>query len=277
MNHPAATLSEVAPFHVHWDVIGLAVALVVGYVYGLRVLAPAYAPRGEPAVTRRQRWLFGAGVAMLLLASSWPLHDIGENSLYSVHMVQHLLISFAMAPLLIYGTPWWLMRQLLLPVMPVVRVLTRPLVALFLFNAVLGLLHVPGVVEAMVTSRPLHAIAHLTLFVTSVLMWFPVIGPIPDLPRLPPFMRMGYLFLQSLVPTIPASFLTLGETPLYKVYETLPRLWGLDPLTDQIVAGLIMKIFGGFVLWGFIAAVFFTWWSDEKALNRPERMVKPSA
>ena len=272
-----ATWSEVAPFHVHWDVFGLALALVVGYVYGLRVLAPDHAPKGEPAVTRRQKWLFGAGVATLLLASSWPVHDIGENSLYSVHMVEHLLLSFAVPPLLMYGTPWWLTRMLVLPILPLMRVLTRPLVALFLFNAVLGILHIPGVVEAMVTSRGLHFVAHAALFATSILMWWPVIGPIPDLPRLPPFLRMGYLFLQSLVPTIPASFLTLGETPLYKVYETFPRLWGLDPLTDQIVAGLIMKLIGGLVLWGFIAGVFFTWWSDEKAYNRPQRLVKPSA
>ena len=71
---------------------------------------------------------------------------------------------------------------------------------------------------------------------------------------------MGYLFLQSLVPTIPASFMTLGETPLYEIYTTFPRLWGIDVMTDQIIAGLIMKIGGGLILWVAIAWVFFSWY-----------------
>ena len=82
-------------------------------------------------------------------------------------------------------------------------------------------------------------------------------SPLPELPQLSPFMKMGYLFLQSLVPTIPASFLTLGDNPLYTIYETLPRIWGLSAHSDQVIAGLIMKLGGGMLLWGFIAWVFF--------------------
>ena len=83
-------------------------------------------------------------------------------------------------------------------------------------------------------------------------------------PKLAPFHAMGYLFLQSLVPTIPASFLTLGDDPLYKIYETFPRLWGISAHTDQVLAGFIMKFGGGFILWGAIAWVFFTWYGDEQ-------------
>jgi putative membrane protein len=75
---------------------------------------------------------------------------------------------------------------------------------------------------------------------------------------------MGYLFLQSLVPTIPASFMTLGSTPLYKIYETFPRLWGIDVMSDQIIAGLIMKLGGGLILWGFIAWIFFSWYAEDQ-------------
>jgi putative membrane protein len=75
---------------------------------------------------------------------------------------------------------------------------------------------------------------------------------------------MIYLFLQSLVPTIPASFLTFGRSPLYPVYETFPRIWGLSALNDQLMAGLIMKLIGGFILWGVIAAIFFRWAAREQ-------------
>ena len=69
------------------------------------------------------------------------------------------------------------------------------------------------------------------------------------------------------MPTIPASFMTLGETPLYEIYTTFPRLWGIDVMTDQIIAGLIMKIGGGLVLWVAIAWVFFSWYDREQKLE----------
>ena len=62
---------------------------------------------------------------------------------------------------------------------------------------------------------------------------------------------MMYLFAQSLAPTIPASFLTFGHTLLYPVYGTFPRIWGISALNDQLIAGLLMKLVGGLILWGF--------------------------
>ncbi len=256
--------SDILAFHAHLDVLGLTIALVIGYEYGLRKLAATHAPRGEIAVTRRQRLFFYAGVVSLFVVSGWPVHDIGERSLFLFHMTEHLIIALTAAPLILLGTPWWLLRAVLRPVMPVVKVLAKPFVALFLFNGMLGLIHVPGVVELMLRSDVAHFIIHGALFGTAMLMWFPVMGPIPDVPRLPPFLRMGYLFLQSLVPTIPASFLTLGDQPLYKIYETFPRLWGISAHTDQVLAGFLMKFGGGFVLWGAIAFVFFRWYADEQ-------------
>ncbi len=264
----AATLSEVAPFHLHLDVIGVIVAAAVGYEYGIRRLGPLHAPRGEVPVTRAQRIRFHGGLASMLLVAGWPIHDIGENSLYVVHMVEHLVLSLVGPPLLLWGMPWWLLRVMVRPVLPVLRVLTRPFVALILFNAVLGLLHVPAFVELMVTSTVGHFIAHAALFGTAVLMWWPVVGPIPDLPQLAPFPKMGYLFLQSLVPTIPSAFLLLGDRPLFPIYETMPRLWGISAHNDQMFAGLVMKFGGGLLLWGVIAAVFFTWWADEQRYER---------
>mgnify|MGYP001812803425 FL=1 len=109
-----------------------------------------------------------------------------------------------------------------------------------------------------------HFFAHAVLFVSAILMWWPVMDPIPETKTLAPFGKMGYLFLQSLVPTIPASFMTLGESPLYEIYTTFPRLWGMDVMTDQIIAGLIMKIGGGLILWVAIAWVFFSWYDNEQ-------------
>lgn len=264
LGQATADSAAVVEWHPHFDTLGLVVAFVLFYEVGLRKLRAGYAPQGEPAVTRKQRWTFYAGVVALYVATSWPVHDIGERSLFMFHMVEHLTVALVVPPLVLWGIPWWLLRAALLPIMPVVRFLTKPVVAILLFNAMLGLIHVPGIVERMLTSDLFHLVTHGLLLLTAFLMWFPVIGPIPDIDRLPPFLRMGYLFLQSLVPTIPASFLTLGDQPLYKIYETFPRLWGISAHTDQVLAGFIMKFGGGFILWAGITTVFFRWYNEEQ-------------
>ena len=257
-------ISDVTPFHLHLDVIGVLGAMVVLYEYGLRRLAPIHAPRGEVVVTPGQRKAFYAGMLSLYVVSTWPVHDIGENSLFMFHMTEHLVFGLVAPPLLIKGTPWWLIRLAVKPVLPMLKIVTKPIVALVLFNGMLGLIHVPAVLNLMLENEFAHFALHGILFLTGIFMWWPVLGPIPDIPQLPPFLRMGYLFLQSLVPTIPATFLTFGESPLYPVYETFPRLWGISALDDQIMAGLIMKLGAGFLLWGYIAWVWFSWWNDEQ-------------
>ncbi len=260
-------ISDVTPFHLHLDVVGVLGAMVVLYEYGLRRLAPIHAPRGEVVVTSGQRKAFYAGILSLYVVSTWPVHDIGESSLFMFHMSEHLVFGLVAPPLLLAGTPWWLIRLAVKPVLPVLKIVTKPLVALALFNGMLGLIHVPAVLNLMLENEFAHFGLHGILFVTGIFMWWPILGPIPDIPQLSPFMAMGYLFLQSLVPTIPATFLTFGQSPLYPIYETFPRLWGISALDDQIMAGLIMKLGAGFLLWGYIAWIWFSWWNDEQRYN----------
>lgn len=267
---------EAFPFHLHLDIVGVVIALVGGYVYGLWRLAPRHAPAGEPTVTGRQMAWFSTGLALFFAVETWPFHDVATGSLFTAHMMEHMTQALLVPPMILKGTPWWLLRLLVRPVLPVLRALTRPLVALVVFNVVLAAIHAPPVLEAMLSSEAAHFGFHSALIMSAGLMWWPVLGPIPDLPRLPPFMAMGYLFLQSLVPTIPASFLTFATEPVYEVYETLPRLWGIGVMTDQLVAGLIMKIGGGIVLWTAIGVIFFRWAAEEERAAGPRVTRVPS-
>ncbi|MBU1492866.1 MAG: cytochrome c oxidase assembly protein [Actinobacteria bacterium] len=277
MAPPTIGFDQIA-FHVHWDVVGLVAALAIAYGYAIRRLGPLRAPSGKPAVTRRQIAWFAGGLLVFLLARSWPLHDIGDQSLFLFHMIEHLLLALVVPPMLLLGTPTWLMQMLVAPILPVLRVLTRPLVALLLFNGVLAYIHAPGVVALMLHNEAAHLGLHLALMVAATLMWWPIVGPIPEIPKLTPFMAMGYLFLQSLVPTIPASFLTFASTPVYPVYSGLPRLWGLSVIDDQLIAGLIMKIGGGLFLWTLIATIWFKWAAaDERTARRGPVIGTPSA
>jgi putative membrane protein len=262
-----ATTAEVLAFHLDLDVIAVVVALLLIFHLGIRKLGPRFVPQGEAVVTRSQTVQYHAGVLILLFSSGWPIGDIGVGSLFMAHMVEHLSLAFVIPPLLITGTPSWLLRVLLKPVLPVVRLLARPMIALFLFNAVLAGMMVPSAVNLMLTNELFHLASHTLLFVTASLMWIPILAPLPELPVLEPFFRLGYLFLQSLVPTIPATFLTLGSRPLYPIYEQLPRLWGIPVYEDQVISGLIMKIGGGLLLWGFITYYFFTWNAQEHDLS----------
>jgi putative membrane protein len=265
------------PFHLHPDIIAVTIGLPIVYWYAIRRLGPLYAPQGEPAVTRRNIAWFAFGMVAFAAVEGWPVHDIAEQSLFSVHMIEHLVLALVVPPAILKGVPWWLMRLVVLPVLPVVRILTKPLVALVSFNAVLAFTHSPFAIEWMLTSSWKHFALHAVFIFTAFLMWWPVIGPIPDLPKLSPFMAMGYLFLQSLVPTVPASFLTFASDPVYPIYETLPRLWGIGVMDDQLVAGLLMKIGGGLLIWGVITWIFFTWAAEEDraaAQRRRARVVR---
>jgi putative membrane protein len=250
------------PFHVHLSVFAILGGLATLYLWAASVHR---AETGEELEPRRRR-LFLGGVAVLLVGASWPLHDLAESYLYSMHMVQHLLFAFIAAPLLLAGTPAWMWRALLRPV--AVRIvwstLTRPVVALIVANGVLLLTHWPEVVTLSVRSELAHFSLHTLLLGSAVVMWWPVLSPLPELPSLPPPGQMLYLFLQSLAPTIPASFLTFGTAPLYPIYAGFPRIWGIDVLSDQLIAGLAMKLVGGAILWVVIAFVFFRWAHEEQ-------------
>jgi len=205
-------------------------------------------------------------MACLWLGADWPVHDLAERYLYSVHMAQHLLFTLVAPPLLIAGTPAWMWRDILRPrwLFLAFRFLTRPIVALILFNGLLLFTHWPEVVEASVRSELTHFSLHVLLFGSAIVMWWPVMSPLVELPALTPPAQMLYLFAQSLAPTIPASFLTFGHTLLYPVYGTFPRIWGISALNDQLIAGLLMKLVGGFILWGFVATIFFRWHAREE-------------
>jgi putative membrane protein len=267
---PAAAVPFPA-WHPHLDVWALIGAVGLLYVLAVR-RERARRPR-EKVVTRAQAVSFAAALGVMFLASDWPLHDVAEGYLYSAHMVQHLLLTLVVALLLVAGTPAWMARNILGKgrLLRVVRSLSRPLFGLIQFNVILVLSHWPVVVEATVRHHPLHFVAHAVLLGSAVLMWMPVASPLPEIRRIRPPAQMLYLFLQTIVPTVPASFLTFNDRPLYRIYATFPRLWDISALTDQQTAGLIMKIVGGLYLWLIIGIIFFRWYESEERREKAEK------
>ncbi|HUQ40432.1 MAG TPA: cytochrome c oxidase assembly protein [Acidimicrobiales bacterium] len=267
MTFGAATVSPWV-WHAHPEVWLLVVVAVAGYLWAVRRWAPA----GEQVGARQQR-AFLAGVAVLFVGAGWPVHDLAEKYLLWVHMTQHLLFTLVVPPLLLIGTPGWLLRKVLGPVLPLVAWMARPLLAGLAFNAVIILSHWPAVVDATLRNEPLHFLAHLVLFTFATLMWLPVLSTIPEIRRLSEPGRMVYLFLQSVVPTVPASFLTFAERPIYRFYADAPRPFGLSAVGDQQLAGAMMKLGGGVVLWGVIVVIFFRWYADDQRAQKRDAVL----
>ena len=254
--------------------VWLMVAAIVGLgFYVVRVVAPAAGPAGAVAVTRREQVCFVAGVALLWVSADWPMHDIAEEYLYSVHMVQHLLISFVVPPLLLMAVPEWLARLILVEgsrTARVIRRLVHPLVAGVVFNALQALMHWNTVVELSVRSGPFHYAMHLLMFASALAMWMQVVGPLRELHLSEP-MKMVYLFTMSIIPTVPAAWLTFAEGSVYPVYDHAQRLFGISVAADQQAAGAVMKVLGGLYLWTLIAIRFFRFSADQRHADATER------
>lgn len=260
--------SASAPYEFQWTlnfgVILLCLALAGGYLYAVTRLRPMVSDAGR--VRRRQVALFLSGVLAVYLVAGTPVHVLSERYLLSVHMFQHTVFVLVAAPLLLAGIPAWMWQALLRQprVMPVARRLTNPLLAFGLVNAVLVISHLPGTVDYALNHHWFHLLVHVALVASALLMWWPVLSPVPELPRLSAPLQMAYLFLQSLLPTVIASFVTFADGVVYSFYAQAPRTWGLSPVEDQQLGGGIMKVMGSLILWSFIAVAFFQWYAREQ-------------
>jgi len=263
-------------FHAHPEVWVLTVAIIVGYWYVIVRVGPNVDRAGEPVVTRRQMWSFIAGWAILWIGADYPIHDIGERYLFSVHMAQHMLFSLVAPALLLLGLPPWLQRRLWGSGWraAALRRLARPLLAGGLYTVWLVFSHWPAAMDTALRHEPVHFLFHLALFSTASLMWFPVFNRNADLPRLttPPG-RMVYVFMQSILPTVPAAFYTFADNVIYPFYADAPRPFGLTAVSDQQLAGAIMKTWGGVFLWGVIAVMFFRWTAADERERKARRRV----
>jgi putative membrane protein len=243
--------------------IGVAL-LGAAYLWGISPARRRFAPgaRAEP-------WrplCFFAGLAVMLGSLNGPIHDLSDSYLFSVHMAQHLLLTLVLPPLLIAGVPGWLIEPAVRrPVFRAVgRVLTHPVVAGGLFSVILLVWHTVPAYDLMMRDHNVHIVTHLLFMAGAVLLWWPVMSPTPLLPGLGPAMGMLYLFLVQLPMQLLGAIITFADEPLYTWYVSAPRTWGLSPLDDQKLGGLLMWVPGNLWIWGAMSVLFFAWARQER-------------
>ncbi len=257
--HPNVDLSQ-GGFTLHWStVIGLA---ALGALWLLR--ARAHAPAQRPAPW--QGVSFFAGLLAMFLSLNGPVHDISDYYLFTGHMVQHLVLTIVVPPLLLLGTPGWMLRPALrVPIVRRIAEAVTPAGAAFtIFNIILAGWHLPPLYNAAMYHHEVHIIQHLMFLVGAVIMWWPMLSPLPELPRLSYPGQMLYSFLMTLPMTIVSIFIVYADHVLYPAYASAPRLWGLSPLEDQRLGGLIMWIPGGLFFYLLTSVIFLRWTSSQR-------------
>ncbi len=277
--HPVAQLSWTR-FTVHPStVIGIA---ALGAVYAWRVRqGPSEADRypvalkdvAEATAAERQvaalpagpstsqRASFVVSLLILFLTLNGPLHDLSDTFLFSAHMVQHLIMTLVVPPLMILGTPGWMLRPLLRnpSVFRFAKAVTKTAACFAIFNVVLSFWHLPPIYNLALTYHDIHIVQHLMFLVTAVFMWWPLTSMLPELPRASYPGQMLYCFLLSIPMSVIAIYIVMADSALYPAYASAPRVWGISPMMDQQTGGLIMWIPSGIFFYTVMSVVFFKW------------------
>lgn len=260
---PAST-----PFTVEWSlhpsvVIGV-VLLGALYFYGIGPARRRHSLGPQPAWWRPLAFL--AGLLLILLSLNGPIHDLSDYYLFWVHMAQHLLLTMVLPPLLLAGVPGWLLEPALRKpaVRRVARGLVQPVAAGAFFSVILLVWHAQQPYDLMMRNHDVHVATHLMFMVAAMVLWWPVLSPVSSLPRLAPGRAMLYLFLVQLPMQLLGAIITFADQPLYTWYLTAPRTWGLSPLDDQKVGGLLMWVIGNLWIWGAMSVLFFRWAKTER-------------
>jgi putative membrane protein len=250
------------------------------YLRGVRRLWRESSARGR-AVRKREVWAFAAGWLALFVALVSPLHPWGEV-LFSAHMTQHEVLMLMAAPLLVLGRPlvpllWALpfgWRQRVgevgkkREVRAVWRAVTNPLAAWAIHAVALWVWHVPALFDATLRSDFVHTLQHLSFLGSALLFWWALIHGRQGL------MGYGaavlYMFTTSVHSGVLGALITFTRSVWYPAYATTTASWGLTPLEDQQLGGLIMWIPAGLV-YIFAGLMLFAGWLRESEMRVVKR------
>jgi putative membrane protein len=194
---------------------------------------------------RRQPLAFWAGEATLVVALLSPL-DAGSAYLFTLHMLQHMLLMLVASALFALSVPpgligWAYGRPALRRVL---RAVWAPVPAFILFNGTLLAWHIPAAYDATLRLPWLHATEHVMFVVAGVIFWGVIVSPAPAIVRAPLGMRFALLLGADVVNFLLGFTLTFAGRPFYTAYTLVPRLWGLSPLDDLHLGGVLMWVMG---------------------------------
>lgn len=281
---------QIFGFRALWSPFFLVVILLVGALYVSVVRGPLMKKFAHAdGATNKQMTYFLGALLLLYVVKGSPLDLLGHLN-FSLHMVQMSLLYLAVPPLLILGTPQWLIRAIATSkgIGPLYRLFSRPILALFLFNGTFSMYHFPAVFDIVKTDVLLHGSMTAIIFIFALFMWIPLIAPLPEYDRIGDLQKMGYLFANGVLLTPACALIIFASDPLYATYSDQalltqalalcvpgPLLTGIDLsslslfsfttiLKDQQLGGVIMKIVQEIIYGITLGYVFSRWVRNER-------------
>ena len=265
--------------------IGMLVVTAAAWTWAVRRVDRAHPANRHPA---RRSWFFHGGLTAIGVALLSPI-EAYEGLLFSVHMVQHMILMLVAAPLLLAAAPITLalrvsspsVRRGLLRLLQsrIVHVISFPVVAWILFAAVNWGWHFSILYDDALENQALHYFQHATFLGAALLFWWPVIGADPSPWRMPHPVRILYLFLAMPQNSFLGVALLSAPTVLYPHYVTNARDWGLSPLDDQRLGGVLMWTVGdlAFLIGMMVVVALWMRHEDRRTVHLDRRLAAERA
>jgi putative membrane protein len=248
--------------HWHNEPVLIGGLIFLGWLYA--ILAGPWRERLAPgtAYPTGHAFRFYAALVCFYLAVGSPLDQVAERFLLSAHMLQHQIIIYPAAILLLLGLPDWMVRPVTgrSGLRPILRVLTNPIVCGVIYTAVMSGWHMPLLYDLALQNRPIHILEHFTMFGAALFYWWPLLSPSKEYPPAPYGTQLLYLPAVIIGMTPVFAYITFSQDVLYPTYEYAPRISSLTAAGDQLLAGSMMKLIGMGVAMIAFAVSFYRWY-----------------
>ncbi|MBX6394317.1 MAG: cytochrome c oxidase assembly protein [Alicyclobacillaceae bacterium] len=261
-----------------WNIPLLLAVLAIGWLYfvswrRLEGKDPSGASTAGAGKTGKMI-SFYSGLLLFYLFVGSPLGYLGHMYLFSVHMTTMAIEYMVVPPLVLLGLPEWMVRPLmdLRGIRPFLRLLSRPLFALTMFNLLFTAYHFPVVFDYVMVHTGAAILADVLLTIAAFSNWLPIIQIFPEMNRLSELQKILYLFVDAVLLTPACAFVIFSNGPLYASYADVPRLIpALSVYVDQQLGGIIMKVTQELAYIGTIGYIFWVWVRKEREREKQEQ------
>lgn len=262
-----------ADFFGMWNPEILLLVIVLGGVY-LAIIGPWQKRFAEAdAVSGKKKAAFLSGLALFYLAQGSPINYYGHHYMFSLHMVQQSFVYLIVPPLLLIGTPQWLLARMFPQgwARKILAFFTHPILGAVTFNLLFSLYHLPFIFDEIMQSAAAMAMYHLVLFFAAFMMWWPIVSPLSEQAQLSDLRKIAYIFANSVLITPACALIIFSDSQLYESYRHVPELiMGHSAFEDQRLGGVLMKLIQEAVYSSILAYTFFRWYKKEREKDQIE-------
>lgn len=262
--------------HWHTEPFLLISILSISWFYAIWTGPLRY--RWDPSLVagglRSKAFSFHTAVLVIYLAVGSPIDQLGEDYLFFMHMIQHMLLIYVVPVLMYIGLPVGLVDHFLRHdlLRRIWKPMVHPVAGGMAFSVVYTGWHIPLLYELALQDKAIHIVEHATMFFTALLMWWAILSPSQRyLPRAAYGVQILYAFLLMIGQLPVFAFLSFANVAIYETYVWAPRVIpGLDALNDQVLGGIIMKVFNMVVSLSIISTCFYQWASKDRDMMELE-------